>query len=107
MTVAVVWPACGDASKASDSGCAGAEPYVAFDADSRRVVDRRESMHVAWASTAGTFESATTGRGSNERDTTSSNTFTAPSTAGTVHAWVVVRDDRGGVGWLAYDVVVD
>jgi hypothetical protein len=35
-----------------------------------------------------------------ELPTTSDETYTAPTEAGDVTLWVVIRDDRGGVGWL-------
>jgi len=35
-----------------------------------------------------------------ELPTTDDETYTAPAEAGDVVLWVVVRDDRGGVGWL-------
>ncbi|MBI5479172.1 MAG: hypothetical protein HY906_09965 [Deltaproteobacteria bacterium] len=34
----------------------------------------------------------------------SDQTFTAPEEAGDVVLWVVIRDDRGGVGWLRRDL---
>ena len=37
---------------------------------------------------------------------TTTNTWTAPSTAGTVTLWVVLRDSRGGIGWKSYRVAV-
>jgi hypothetical protein len=33
-------------------------------------------------------------------------TFTAPSVPGTLRAWVVLRDERGGVGWRAFSLDV-
>jgi hypothetical protein len=32
--------------------------------------------------------------------------WTAPSTAGVVHVWVVLRDARGGAGWGSYSLQV-
>ncbi len=88
---------------AAANGCSGAEPYLYFDRGSRRLLMRRESMHVAWFSTAGSFGAARTGRSDAEASATSSdNTWTAPTQRAGVDLWVVLRDDRGGVGWQHY-----
>jgi hypothetical protein len=83
-------------------GCAGAERYVAFDIGSQSLVDQRESIAVAWYATAGTFDQDRTGRDSSDTTTTSDNGWQPPATPGPVHLWVVLRDDRGGVGWTEY-----
>jgi hypothetical protein len=88
-------------------GCPGAEPYVAFDLVSRTLSARHEAIRVAWYATAGAFVDDRTGR--TEEDyaaSTTDNTWTAPSTSGTVTLWVVVHDSRGGTNWKAYRVNV-
>lgn len=116
-----VTPTCGDgicspgedkASCAEDCttprGCEGAETYVAFDTSSRELASRGEAMRVSWFSTAGSFESDHTGRSEEEMGhTDSDNAWTAPSEAGTVHLWVVLRDSRGGIDWRSYTLVVE
>ncbi|AKU92103.1 hypothetical protein [Vulgatibacter incomptus] len=87
--------------------CAGAEPYVVFDPVSRTLVDRRESIRVAWFATAGAFEHDRTGRDGEDPTTFVDNAWTAPDAAGPVQLWVVIRDDRGGVGWLDYHLMVE
>ena len=88
-------------------GCAGSEPYVAFDLASQQVVDRREGMRVSWYATSGTFEHDRSGRTEDQASVPyADNTWTAPDHAGDVHVWVVVRDDRGGVDWGSYLVHV-
>ncbi len=82
--------------------CTGAERFVAFDAETQTLVDQRESMAVAWFATGGVFDADRTGRDSADSVTTSDNGWTAPSAAGAVHLWVVLRDDRGGIGWAEY-----
>jgi hypothetical protein len=83
-------------------GCSGAERFVAFDAETQALADQRESVAVAWFATGGSFDSDRTGRGSTDTATTSDNGWTAPAGAGPVHLWVVLRDDRGGIGWAEY-----
>jgi len=114
-------PACGDgicgaaeetATCAEDCadphGCAGAEPYVAFDPLTLELSDRHEGIRASWYATAGTFDIGATG--TTEADayiTASSNGWSAPIAPGIVHLWVVLRDDRHGVGWQSYDVEVE
>jgi hypothetical protein len=100
---------CADDCKADlpPKGCAGSEPYTELDPLVRRLVDRRESMRVAWFATEGEFDHDRTGRTEAEaalRDT--ENAWTAPDGAGTVFFWAVIRDDRGGVGWTPFHVDV-
>jgi hypothetical protein len=85
-------------------GCSGAERYLDFDLASQSLLDAREGMHVSWFATGGSFDLDRTGRDGSDTTTTSDNGWTAPSQAGTVHVWVVLRDDRGGVGWAGYSV---
>jgi hypothetical protein len=124
LTLEVAWPTCplvdtcGDGVCGADEsamtcpvdcaapkgpkGCAGAERYVNFDIASQTVVDQREGIDVAWYATAGTFAQDRTGRAGTDDTTTSDDGWTAPSTAGPVTLWVVLRDSRGGVGWATY-----
>jgi hypothetical protein len=88
-------------------GCLGSEPYLYFDPATRELVDRREAMRVSWFASAGAFEHDRTGRTEGEADmTTSENHWTAPTESGEVRIWVVLRDDRGGVGWGSYKLQV-
>jgi hypothetical protein len=83
-------------------GCTGAERYVNLDLVESQIVDQREQITVSWFATAGAFDADTTGRSSSDTATTSDNGWRAPSQAGPVTLWVVLRDDRGGVGWAEY-----
>jgi hypothetical protein len=85
---------------------AAAETYAYFDLASQTVTSQREAMSVAWYSSAGTFDTESTGRAASDTAPSTGNGWTAPGTAGTAHLWIVLRDSRGGVDFAAYDVVV-
>jgi len=124
----VVWaacpraPACGDglctsgenqstcAADCRDAprGCTGAETYLWANPDTRKVEERREGVTVSWFASAGSFAEEQTGRSERDVDVShGSNVWTAPSAPATVHVWVVLRDDRGGVGFREYLLRVD
>jgi hypothetical protein len=114
-------PACGDGVCGADEdlmgcevdckapkGCAGSEQYVWFDPVARTVSLRREAIRVSWFTTAGTLDTDTGGLAEDEADRADTdNAWTAPSEAGEARIWLVVRDDRGGVGWQSYRVRVE
>jgi hypothetical protein len=90
------------------------EPYqsieAAFQGNTLVVVDHREELVVSWFTTAGTFADQQTAVQLNK---TIDNDFTAPALtpaelpAGKpVALFVVVRDQRGGVGWTRLDAQV-
>lgn len=88
-------------------GCSGAERYVNFDLGSQSLFDDREGIHVSWFATGGSFGLDRTGNdGSDTTTTTSDNLWAAPGQPGTVHMWIVLHDDRGGIGWGAYTLQV-
>jgi hypothetical protein len=88
-------------------GCSGTEAYVYFDLATRALVNRREAMRISWFANAGSFADDRTGRTEDEASETSSgNTWTAPSTPRSVVMWVVLRDSRGGIGWKSYKITV-
>jgi hypothetical protein len=126
LTLEVSWPTCpltdvcGDGVCGPDEtamscpkdctnprGCAGAERYVNFDLTSQTVVDQREGIHVSWYATAGSFANDRTGNAAADDSTTSQNAWTAPAAAGLVDMWIVLRDDRGGIGWAEYALEVE
>jgi hypothetical protein len=82
--------------------CTGAESYLVLDLSNHELVVQRESMRVSWFATGGSFGLDRTGRDTSDSTTSSDNSWTAPSQAGVVHLWVVLRDDRGGVGFRGY-----
>jgi hypothetical protein len=83
-------------------GCTGAERYVVFNTASANLVDAREGISVSWFATGGTFDSDATGRAGTDTQVTSDNGWQAPAQAGPAILWVVLHDDRGGVGWQTY-----
>lgn len=113
-------PACGDGVCSADEdamqcagdcmapkGCPGSEQFGSFDPTTRTNVLRREQIRLSWLATAGAFDAPHTGRSADEpTPANSSNGFTAPDTSGKVTVWIVVRDDRGGVGWRSFAVIV-
>jgi hypothetical protein len=72
------------------------------------LLDRREAIRISWFASAGTFEHERTGRGENEiGHATSDNQWVASRESRDVLLWVVIRDDRGGVGWRSYTLRVE
>ncbi len=90
----------------SPQGCTGAERFVNFDLISQTVVDQREGIHVSWFATAGSFDLDRTGNDGGDTSTSSTNGWQPPSPGQTVHLWVVLHDDRGGIGWAGYTLDV-
>jgi hypothetical protein len=88
-------------------GCSGAERYVSFDLGSQSLFDAREGIHVSWFATSGSFGLDRTGNEGTNTTTTSDNVWVAPGLPGTVHLWIVLHDDRGGIGWGAYTLQVE
>jgi hypothetical protein len=88
-------------------GCGGSEPFAYLDPEKHALVSRHESMRVSWFATAGTFGNDHTGRAEADFALPSSdNTWAPPKEPGPVFIWVVLRDDRGGVDWQSFKVVV-
>jgi hypothetical protein len=84
-----------------------AETFAYFDPGTENVEGQRESMQVAWYTSAGSLDTESTGRASGDMATTSDDGWVTPSATGTVHLWVVLRDSRGGVDFASVDVVVE
>jgi hypothetical protein len=99
LTLRASWASCPADATAS---CTGAESYFVLDLSSHQLVVQREGMRVSWFATGGTFGLDRTGRDSSDTTPWSENAWTAPTQPGVVHVWVVLRDDRGGVGWRGY-----
>jgi hypothetical protein len=84
-------------------GCTGAERFVVFDIASQSITVQREAIAVAWYTTSGaSVDTDRTGRSSADEATTNDNGWSAPSAPGPAHLWVVLRDNRGGIGWAEY-----
>lgn len=81
-------------------GCAGAETYAVFERESRAVSLRREGLTVAWYSDVGGFSVPENGVASSDPESaTETNTWKAPANERDARLWIVVRDERGGVGF--------
>jgi hypothetical protein len=88
-------------------GCSGAEPYVALDPVTHKLDNRHEAIRVSWFASDGRFDHERTGRTEAEHTTSfSDNAWVAPSKSGEVRIWVVLRDDRGGVGYRSFKLAV-
>jgi hypothetical protein len=85
---------------------ASAETFAYFDPASQTVTTQRESMQVAWYTSAGALDTESTGRASDDLTTTTENGWTAPRTTGIFHLWVVLRDSRGGVDFSESELAV-
>jgi hypothetical protein len=83
-----------------------AETFAYFDPSSGTVTSQRESMQVAWYTSAGTVDTESTGRASDDLTTTTDNGLDTTGISGIIHVWVVLRDSRGGVAYAQYDLVV-
>jgi hypothetical protein len=89
-------------------GCTGSEQYLVFDPEARALATHREAIRIAWYATGGLLADDTSGQDEAHADTPSlDNAWTAPATAGETLLWLVIRDDRGGVGWESYMVRVE
>jgi hypothetical protein len=121
LTLRVTWADCPTVDKCGDGicgpdetatecaadcmnpvACTGAERYVFANIASQTIVVQREAMTVAWFATGGAFDNDRTGRDTTDLTASSDNGWKTPETAGVVHMWIVLRDDRGGVTWSEY-----
>lgn len=98
VTLTASWPDC-------DEACEGAETYVVWDEATDTLIERREALSATWFATDGSFGLARNGRSGDDDDTTVTNTWTAGEASATL--WVVLRDERGGVGFTSLDVTVE
>ncbi len=100
VDLTVTWPDCA-------SGCGGGEAYVVWDPDAKELVDRREAISATWFATGGTFDVARNGRTGDDPATELVNGWTAPEEGGEVWIGVVLRDERGGVGFAGVTIQVE
>jgi hypothetical protein len=96
------WAACDPLA----TSCTGSEGYAFLDPQTHDVVHTREQIRVSWFAEGGTFDDDTTGRDATDPTPYSDNGWTAPTAAGTLTLWAVIRDDRGGVGWRSFTIDV-
>ncbi len=101
----VRWAGCPDSP--SEVPCTGSEAYASYDPVQGVLQYRREAIRVSWYATHGDFAYDRTGRAEVEATISgTSNTWTAPGTPTTVRFWLVIRDDRQGIGWASFDLAV-
>jgi len=104
LTLSANWKGC----LADASICTGSQTYALLDPLTFEVVYPQEQMRVSWFSTAGTFANDTTapdGAAAVGQSASADNSWTAPAIPPPqkkVYMWVVLRDNRGGVGWQSY-----
>lgn len=71
-------------------------------------VEAEESLRITWFVTGGEIDRARTGIGpGGDRVSLGANTWTMPADDGEAALHLVIRDDRGGVGWLSRRVHVE
>jgi hypothetical protein len=73
------------------------EMFPVYDLVSHQLVTQAESLRLSWFATGGAFQHDRTGRSDTETDSFTDNVWTAPTAAGPIHLWFVLRDSRGGV----------
>jgi hypothetical protein len=77
-----------------------------YDTASRSLVEMHEQLRVSWYATAGSFEHDRTSENVDSSSNASENVWSAPLKKSTVRFWVVIRDNRRGVGWRSFELKV-
>jgi hypothetical protein len=80
------------------------ETYPVYDPVAYTLHDQTETLRASWFTTGGVLAAEHTGvvaAGETRVD------WTAPDSAGTAHMWAVLRDDRGGSDYEAFDITVE
>jgi hypothetical protein len=94
VTLRVAWPA------------ESAESYLVWNLAAQTLETHREALSVSWFTSAGQYAHDSSGRDEQDMTTSTDNVWTAPTTTGTVHFWVVLRDSRGGVDFAQASIDV-
>ena len=82
------------------------ESFPVLDPAAGVLVTHREAMSVSWMATAGAIAAANSGRAEDDPALFATTTWTAPSSPGVVHLFVVLHDSRGGIDFAAVDATV-
>jgi len=90
----------------ADFSADSAETFLVWNVLTLTLDMQRESLRLSWFATGGAFEHDATGRSQTETETFTQNTWTAPTTPGTVYFWIVLRDDRGGIDFAPAEIDV-
>jgi hypothetical protein len=127
ITFAVTWPQCpsdenicgdgvcgleeGPANCSTDcsaqASCQGAETYLLLDPVTGQLRLARENIRVSWYVTGGHLALDRSGRDSGDLARDAQNHWTAPAEPGDYWLFAVIRDDRGGTGWVIQAIRVD
>jgi hypothetical protein len=94
VTLRVAWPA------------ESAESYLMWNLAAQMLETHREALSVSWFTSAGQYAHDSSGRDDQDTTTSTDDVWTAPTTTGPVHFWVVLRDSRGGVDFAEASVDV-
>ncbi len=89
-------------------GADDTEPYLVYSSFESTLFDRVEKLTLSWYVTGGTLSRATESLSAEAlaAGTRFKTTWEAPSGAGAVYGWAVLRDDRGGVDWRSFSLMV-
>jgi hypothetical protein len=108
----------------ADFGADSAETFLVWNVVTLTLDMQRESLRVSWFATGGSFEHDVTGHAGGavagdagadaatsvaaetEVPTSTQNVWHAPETPGPVYLWAVLRDNRGGVDFAAFEIDV-
>jgi len=82
------------------------ERFVVYDRLTVALIEQREAMRVSWFATAGELAYDHTGRAGDDTSRIAENRWRAPTSAGRVHLFIVLRDSRGGTTHAAYTLEV-
>lgn len=84
------------------------EPYLVYSSFESALFDRVERLTVSWYVTEGTLSRASQSLTAESLAAGArfETTWEAPSGAGAVYGWAVLRDDRGGVDWRSFALMV-
>jgi hypothetical protein len=82
------------------------ESFPVLDPTAQKLVTHTEAMTVSWLASDGTITSANTGRAEGDPALFTTTTWTAPTTAGVAHLFLVLHDSRGGIDVAAVDATV-
>jgi hypothetical protein len=81
------------------------EDFVVYSAEDAKLFDRKERLTLNWYFTSGQLEVSQQSLDPALLET--KNEWRAPDSAGPVHGWLVLRDDRGGAAWSEFLIEVD
>jgi hypothetical protein len=81
------------------------EDFVVYSAEDAKLFDRKEQLTLNWYITRGQLGASQQGLEPVLRETKTE--WRAPDSAGPVHGWLVLRDDRGGAAWSEFLIEVE